>query len=323
MLGCSGESDATGLELKKLESERLELERLNAALEAKAELARYRQPYLEEIATIASRYSGYGLDPPHIRKPDTSSNDLIKINARAHEGVVRACVLYNQNDHGGDEHLDINTVNDVRVEDCILLNDFAACGRPVGNRSHSFVVIKNSGSAAKVTRRITLGRNVFLNYQGKVDQCYVLLGEDGKPFHEAQELLIENNLFLHHSPVRFWGTLLLKGGSKDIVFRANTFVGHPHIKWSGAYAAVCARIGNNAPVGDLGLSNNIWYDTTGEMPRFSVGSADLFALGSEQVLHNNLYWNGDLGGAAGRTCARSRPKAAPGRSEAWRSERGR
>jgi len=223
---------------------------------------------------------------------DSYSNDLIKINDRAHEVIVYGSVLYNQNDRAGDEHLDINTVTDLTVENCILFNDFAGSGRPVGNRSHSFVVIKNSGSTPDVTRRITLRRNVFLNYQGKVDQCYVLLGEDGKPFFEAQDVTIENNLFLHHSPVRFWGTLLLKGGLRDVVFRANTVVGHPNVKWSGAYAAVGARIGDNPPMGDLRFTGNIWSDATGQMPRFSVASAGLFALGSEPVLDNKLYWNG-------------------------------
>lgn len=162
----------------------------------------------------------------------------------------------------------------------------------MGNRSHSFVVVKNSGSTPNVTKRITFRRNIFLNYQGKVDQCYLLLGEDGKPFYEAQEVLIENNLFLHHSPVRFWGTLLLKGGLKDMVFRANTVVGHPHIKWSGAYAAVCLRIGRNPPMGDLTLSNNIWCDASGRMPRFSISRAEVFGADSRQVLDNSLYWNG-------------------------------
>jgi hypothetical protein len=223
---------------------------------------------------------------------DSYSNDLIKINDRAHEVVVRGSVLYNQNDHGGDELLDINTVTDVSVEDCIFFNDFAGSGRPLGNQSHSFVVVKNSGSTPNVTRRIAFRRNVFLNWEGKTDQCYLLLGEDGKPFLEAQDVLIENNLFIHNSPVRFWGTLLLKGGLRNVVFRANTVVGHPNIRWSGAYAAVCQRIGENPPMGDMAFTNNIWCDATGQMPRFSDGKASLFAPQSKQVLESDLYWNG-------------------------------
>ena len=118
------------------------------------------------------------------------------------------------------------------------------------------------------------------------------MGEDGKPFYEAQEVLIENNLFLHHSAIRCWGTLLLKGGLKNVTFRANTITGHPQIKWSGAFAAICQRIGDNPPMGTLVFCNNIWCDTTNNMPRFSAGKGDIFEPGNEPVLWNNLYFNG-------------------------------
>ena len=104
-------------------------------------------------------------------------------------------------------------------------------------------------------------------------------------------MLIENNLFIHNSPVQSWGTLLYKGGLKDITFRANTIVGHPAVKWTGAESAVCIRIDKNPPMGDLTFANNIWCDPTGQMPRFCVSSAKTFAHGSKQVLINNLYWN--------------------------------
>ena len=68
--------------------------------------------------------------------------------------------------------------------------------------------------------------------------------------------------------------------------------GRSGCRWSGAYAAVCLRIGKNAPTGDVRFSNNIWCDPSGEMPRFSIGGAKLFPPDSRQVLHNNLYWNG-------------------------------
>jgi hypothetical protein len=223
---------------------------------------------------------------------DSYNNDLVKVNAHAHHIAFRGCIFFNQNDHEGDEHLDINTVTEVRVEGSIFFNDFPGSGRELENRAHSFVVIKNSGNTPNVTQRVTFRRNIFLNWQGKVDQCYVLLGEDGKPFYEAQNVLIENNLFLHHSPVRFWGTLLLKGGLNEIAFRSNTIIGHPHVKWSGAFAAVCQRIGNNPPMGNLVFCNNIWCDTSGEMPRFSMSRAEVFARGNEPVLRNNLYFNG-------------------------------
>ena len=223
---------------------------------------------------------------------DCYNNDLVKINDFAHHIVFRNCVFFNQTDHGGDQHLDINTVTDIAVEQSILLNDYAGSGRTSRNQSQGFVVVKNSGSTPNVTRRIAFRRNVFCGWDGKPDQSYLLLGEDGKPFFEAQEVMIENNLFLHHSPVRTWGTLLLKGGLRDVTFRANTVVGHPAVKWSGAFAAVCLRIDENPPMGDLTFVNNIWCDPTGAMPRFTMSDGQLFAPGSKQVISNNVYWNG-------------------------------
>ena len=223
---------------------------------------------------------------------DCYNNDLVKINDFAHHITFHGCVFFNQTDHEGDQHLDINTVTDVAVEDSILFNDYAGSGRRSANRSQGFVVVKNSGSTPDVTRRIAFRRNIFLGWDGKPDQAFLLLGEDGKPFFEAQEIVVENNLFVHNSPVRSWGTLLLKGGLRDVVFRANTVVGHPVVKWSGAFAAVCLRIDQNPPMGDLTFANNIWCDPTGGMPRFTMSDATLFAPGSKQVILNNVYWNG-------------------------------
>jgi len=222
---------------------------------------------------------------------DSYNNDLVKINDGTHHILFRNCVFFNQTDHGGDEHFDINTCTDIRVEDSIFFNDYAGSGRRVGNQGHAFVVIKNSGSTPNVTKQIAFRRNIFLNWQGAPDESFILLGEDGKPFFEAQEVMIENNLFIHNSPVQTWGTLLLKGGLKDITFRANTVVGHPAVKWSGAMSAVCLRIEKNPPMGDLTFANNIFWDPTGQMPRFSDSEGRTFAPGSKQVLLNNLYWN--------------------------------
>jgi hypothetical protein len=222
---------------------------------------------------------------------DCYNNDLIKINDFTHHVLFRHCVFFNQTDRGGDEHFDINTCTDVRIEDSILFNDYAGSGRRVENRGHAFVVIKNSGNTPDVTRRVAFRRNIFLNWQGAHDEAYILLGEDGKPFIEAQDVMIENNLFIHNSPIQTWGTLLYKGGLKNITFRANTVVGHPAVKWTGAELAVCIQIDKNPPMGELTFCNNIWCDPTGQMPRFSISSGKTFAPDAKLVLNNNLYWN--------------------------------
>ena len=222
---------------------------------------------------------------------DSYCNDLIKINDFAHGVVLRNCVLFNQADSEESQLLDVNTVTDVRIKDCVLFNDFHGSGRPAPTQCSSFVVVKNSGSGAEVTKGITIRRNIFLGWEGRSDETFFMLGEDGKPFMEAQDVLIENNLFIHNSPLQTWGTLLYKGGLKDVTFRANTVVGHPAVKWTGAMAVVCCRIEKNPPMGDLIFANNIFSDPTGQMPRFSISGKETFAASSKQVLLNNLYWN--------------------------------
>jgi len=223
---------------------------------------------------------------------DCYTNDTIKINAFAHHIVFSGCVFANPENRPGREHFDVNMVTDVTIEDSIFFNDFAGSGRPAANNSHSFIVIKNSGRTPNVTQRITLRRNVFLNWEGLPDQAYVLLGEDGKPFMEAQQVLIENNLFIFNSPNPFWGAFLLKGGLQDVAIRANTVVGHPVHGKTGRFAGLLLRIEQNPPMGNMRMCNNIWCDPSGRMPRFCYGPADLFAPGSRQTMRNNLFWNG-------------------------------
>ncbi|MGA2496890.1 MAG: hypothetical protein ABSH20_04070 [Tepidisphaeraceae bacterium] len=223
---------------------------------------------------------------------DGYGNDMVKINDGAHDIGFRRCVFYNPTDHEGDQHLDINTVTDIVIEDSILFDDYAGSQRVGAHKGQGFIVIKNSGSTPDVTCRIAVRRCIFLNFDGRPDQAFLLLGEDGKPFYEAQKVTIENNLFIHNSPIRTWGTLLLKGGLRDISVRANTVVGHPAVKYSGAFAAVCLCIGKNPPMSDIRLCNNIWCDDTGQMPRLTISGSKTFAAGSQPAMQNNLYWNG-------------------------------
>ena len=66
---------------------------------------------------------------------DSYDNDIIKINAGCHHIRFLGNLLYNQ-PKKGDEHMDINTVHDVMVEDNVFFNDFAASNRPVLNNTH-------------------------------------------------------------------------------------------------------------------------------------------------------------------------------------------
>lgn len=218
---------------------------------------------------------------------DSFKNDIIKINDSAHHIRVLECLFYNQ-PNKGDEHLDINTVHDVMVEDSIFFNDYAASRRPVVNIAHPYVLIKNSGERPK-SRNFLVRGNIFLNWQGARDQPYLLLGEDAKPFHEAENVLIENNLFLGTSSSGMTAAFAVKG-VKNVVFRANTVHGDlPLGSGEWAFAVRLGREGSNPRNENISLMNNIWSDPTGTMTHFSAGKADNTA---GATLANNVYWNG-------------------------------
>ncbi len=209
-------------------------------------------------------------------------NDMVKINAKTHRIHFLGCVFYNQ--ARGANHFDINTVTDITLEGCIFFNDYQGSNRPM-TRGSAFICAKNSGdSSPNTTRNIRIRRNIFLNYQGMEDQAYVLIGEDAKPFFEAQKVLVENNLFLFTSKPPHIGAFQLKGKLRDITFRANTVSGHP--AGGSAYAARMWQEGGLKT--DIRFQNNIWSDPVG-MADFSDGEKENFTGGL--VLSRNLYWN--------------------------------
>lgn len=219
---------------------------------------------------------------------DSYNNDVVKINAGAQFITFRGCLVYNSNGPG-DELFDINTVKDITLEDNIFLMDMEGSGRENLNSTHPYIVIKNSGdSNPSFTERIQVRRNIFQNWQGKSDQAYLLIGEDGKPFWEAQEVMVENNLMLFNSDNSHYGAFMVKGGARDITFRANTVVGHPP-GGASAFAMRLNKEGSNPNMEDIVFYNNIWSDPTGGMGDFSDGTGS--AVEGEK-LGSNVYYNG-------------------------------
>jgi len=222
---------------------------------------------------------------------DSYDNDLIKVNDHCTDINISGNLLYNPfpSVAQGNQHMDINTVWDVTVEDNIMLQDYAWSGRTSNNQLSAFIVIKNSGTL-KVTERFKVRRNIFLNWDGRPDQPFLLLGEDAKTYWEAEDLMIENNLFLGNSNIPIEAAFGIKC-AKNVTFRSNTIAGDmPMGGWAYAYRINLESV--NSPLNtDIFFYNNIWSDTTGTMNDFSDGpTADT----TNGILHHNMYWNGGV-----------------------------
>jgi len=217
----------------------------------------------------------------------STNNDLLKVNNGGENVLIEGNLFFNQ--FGSDEHIDINSVIGVTVQDNIFMN---TAERP---NTSSFVVIKDSnGSSDTVlgTRQVTVRRNVFMNWYGSDGQSFVRLGEDGTANFEAVDILVENNLMLGNSGA-LMRTPFTVQGSRDVVFRNNTVVGDmPSRSFAGRLIASPANPANE----NLVFVNNIWSDPTGTMGAEGFNGVDLFDAPLDQtvsaVLNNNLYYNG-------------------------------
>lgn len=217
----------------------------------------------------------------------STNNDLLKINNGAENVLVEGNLFFNQS--GSDEHIDINSVVGVTVQDNIFLNT------PERPDTSSFVVIKDSnGNDDTVlgTRDTVVRRNVFLNWYGSAGQSFLRLGEDGTSYFETVNTLIENNLMIGNSGDLMRSPLTIQG-SDAATFRNNTLVGDmPSRSFAGRLIAVSANPANR----DLVFVNNIYADPTGTMGTEAYTGVDLFDSPAEQnesaLLDNNLYFNG-------------------------------
>jgi hypothetical protein len=215
------------------------------------------------------------------------NNDLLKVNNGAEDVLIQGNLFYDQS--GSDEHLDINSVIGVTIEDNVFFNTTA---RP---DTSSYIVVKDSNGSDDTVlgvKDVTIRRNVFLNWNGSGGQSFVRFGEDGTAFFETDGALVENNLMLGNSP-DLMRTSLTVQGSNDIVVRNNTVAGDLP---SRSFAARLITGGANLPNASLVFTQNVWSDPTGTMGSEAFSGVDLFDAPAGQtasaLLEANLYFNG-------------------------------
>jgi hypothetical protein len=224
---------------------------------------------------------------------DSYNNDLLKIHNGSRFITVESNLFYNQG--ASEQHMDVNSVTDVIIQDNIFFNDFAGSGRSDPGSTKAFITIKDSNEnddGLLGSERITVRRNVFLNWQGGKEP-FIQVGNDGKPYHEAKDVWIENNLMIGNSPITV-NALLAVNGASNVYFVNNTVTGNLP---SSAYAFRIGQKDLNPQNENIYFYNNIWSDPTGTMGADLLNGSNKFSNGDPEtvnnlILDNNLYWNG-------------------------------
>ena len=223
---------------------------------------------------------------------DSWDNDLLKVHNGSRQVTVTGNVFYNQGP--SEQHMDVNSVTDVTIEENIFFNDFAGSNRSDPGNTKHFIVVKdsNEGSDGLLgTERVTIARNVFLHWQGGSEDM-IKIGNDGKAYHEAEQVRIDTNLFVGDS-ADVAGSPIGVSGAKDVFFVNNTVVGDLPSKAFGIRLGIK---GSNPLNENIRLHNNVWSDPTGTMGSEEPGDTGKFSTGESSStkgleLRGNAYWN--------------------------------
>ncbi len=224
---------------------------------------------------------------------DSYNDDILKIFNGARFITVEGNIFFNQ--APAEEHIDINSVTDITIQDNIFFNDFAGSDRPNDEETKSFITVKDSNGDEDGqigSERIIIRRNIFLNYEGG-KETLIQIGNDGKPYYEAIDIRVENNLVIGNNRDHLYAGFGVRG-ARDVVFNNNTIVGDLPASSYGFWIS----LKDENPVNrDIHFFNNIWSDPAGTMGKEGSSADNRFSAGDPDetkglLLDNNLYWNG-------------------------------
>ena len=225
---------------------------------------------------------------------DSHGDDLLKIHNGVRFATVENNVFYNQGEN--EQHIDVNSVTDITIKSNIFFNDYAGSGRDPETAAKHFIVVKDSNEdddGLEGSERIDIQGNVFLNWQGG-SEPFVTIGNDGKPYHEARDVLVENNVLIGNSSTPA-DTAFGVRGARDVTFNNNTVVGDLPAK---SFAYRIHLNDDNPKNSNIRFTNNIWSDPTGTMGADDEGGENEFSDGDPSAVDGlvndtNLYWNAD------------------------------
>lgn len=219
---------------------------------------------------------------------DSFNDDLLRIDTGTAGITVEGNLFYNQG--ANNEHVDVNAASDVLVRGNIFFNDFAASGRSNARDTASFVAIKDANGAAddvSGASSIEIDGNIFMGWQGTVATNFVQLAENGHPFYEARDVLVQNNLMLGDGGDEMRAPFGCKG-ARNVVVRSNTVVGDIP---ASAFAFRLNVEGQSPPNDGVSFFNNIWSAPAGTMT--DLTDTEPVSPLENFVLQTNLYWNGE------------------------------
>lgn len=219
---------------------------------------------------------------------DSFNDDLLRIDTGTAGITVEGNLFYNQG--ASNEHVDVNAASDVVLRGNIFFNDFAASGRTNARDTASFVAIKDANGAeddVSGASSIDIDGNIFMGWQGSAATNFVQLAENGHPFYEARDVLVQNNLMLGNGGDEMRAPFGCKG-ARNVVVRSNTVVGNIP---ASAFAFRLNVEGQSPPNDGVSFFNNIWSAPGGTMT--DLTDTEPVSPLENFVLQTNLYWNGD------------------------------